>query len=361
MHLNDFLENKFNELIRGKSSSRSAAKGNGRFAVATSLGLVRNRNEDRCALLRARFGGNPSRDFNAGIVCDGLGGMESGEEAATAAAAAFLSILAQRRIGHPLEALRWAIIEANNRIYAMLGGRGGTTLTAAVVTRHQGTFFCHVGDSRLFLIGPERTVNQVTRDDTMASLLGKSLPEGERDNRLVQFVGLGDEIEPQVASVDQLGGTLLLTTDGAHDVPASIFRKVVSAAASPADLAKRLTQLSDILGGVDNSTVVVMPNYLEDEVLAGIGAELRLTIPSDEFTFLLSSYSDASMPPPQAKVAASEEPKPQTTRRRAPKAKTKDGESKSKKRSAKKARAGELPLEEPGVNVEFPDQSKGTE
>lgn len=360
--MNDFLENKFNELIRGKSSSRSAAKGNGRFAVATSIGLVRNRNEDRCALLRARFGGNPGRDFNAGIVCDGLGGMESGEEAATAAAAAFLSILAQRRIGHPLETLRWAIIEANNRVHASLGGRGGTTLTAAVVTRHQGTFFCHAGDSRLFLIGPERTVNQLTRDDTMASLLGKSLPEGERDNRLVQFVGVGDEIEPQVAAVDQLGGTLLLTSDGAHDVPASIFKKVVSAAASPADLAKRLTQLSDILGGVDNSTVVVMPNYLEDEALAGIGAELRLTIPSDEFTFLLSSYSDASTPPPAAKVAIADEPKPQATRRRAPKAKVKDGDhSKSKKRSSKKARSGELPLEEPGVNVEFPDQSKGAE
>jgi hypothetical protein len=105
-----------------------------------------------------------------------------------------------------------------------------------------------------------------------------------------------------------------------------------------------------------------MPNYLEDESLTGIGAELRLTVPNDEFTFLLSYYADASPPPPGEKVDTADEQKPSATRRRAPKAKAKNGDqSKTKKRSSKKTRADELPLEEPGVNVEFPDHSKGAE
>jgi PPM family protein phosphatase len=359
-HLNDFLENKFNDLIRAKSPLRSSATGNGRFAVATSIGHVRKANEDRCALLKARFGGTPGRDFNVGVVCDGLGGMEAGQEAAMTALASFLSTLVQGRISSPIDRLHRAIINANNSVHSILAARGGTTLTAALVTRQQGSFFCHVGDSRLFVIGPERSLSQVTRDDTMASLLGKSLPDGERDHRLVQFVGIGEEIEPQVAPVDPIGGTYLLTTDGAHDVPPRVLGRAVSAATSPSDLAKRLTQLSDILGGFDNSSVVVMPSHLDDNPYLGTGAEIVLTLPTDEYTILLSSYSDLRAPEREPDVTKGQESKIPPARRRANKPK-KDSSPRPKKRSPKKGRVGELPLEEPGVNVEFPDKPEGAE
>ena len=59
-------------------------------AVATAQGPHRERNEDRCAVVRFRFG-SMRPDLRLGILCDGMGGMAKGGEAASLALGAFIA------------------------------------------------------------------------------------------------------------------------------------------------------------------------------------------------------------------------------------------------------------------------------
>ena len=368
----DFLSQKLSDLILTRIPSRTGAKGNGRFATATSIGLVRTANEDRCAIAKVRFGGAANRDFNLGIVCDGLGGMEAGQDAAVTAIAAFIASLLRSRHMSPAEQLQEGVREANNEIYASLRGRGGTTLSAVVVTRQHGSFLCHAGDSRLFAIGPQRSLHQLTRDDTLSSILGKPSNESARDNRLVQFVGIGEDLEPQVARVPEGATSFLLTSDGAHDVPANMLQRVVTNASSPLELARRLTQLSDILGGADNSSVVVLPSRLDDAGTYAPGVEISLIVPADEMTILFDRYvslrtSIGDEPNDPAKLQPIPERKRQPSRRRTSGSRKKttnksDGATPRKRASTNEPKDGELPLEQKPsgtVDVEFEKGPKG--
>jgi serine/threonine protein phosphatase PrpC len=367
--VDDYFFAKLTELIRSRVPSRSGAKGNGRFAVGTSIGLVRTANEDRCAVLKARFGGAPNKDFNVGIVCDGLGGMDAGQDAAVTAVAAFLATLLSSSTISPLARLQEAISEANLEVHGHLRGRGGTTLSAVLITRHQGSYLCHAGDSRIFAIGTQRSLHQLTRDDTLGSLLGRDSDDGNRDNRLVQFVGVGEDLEPQLRSVPDGATSFLLTTDGAHDLPASVITRLVANAGSPLELVRRLSQLSDMLGGPDNSSAVVLPGRLDDPALSGSGVDLSLILPAEEVTIVLATWAPAQASLAQAASPSKEKPPPKERRKQSTRQRTGTSRSKKSKKiapasSSKPVRAsppGELPLEDNrtgSVNVEFEKSSK---
>ncbi len=354
--------------------SKSGTRGNGRFATGTTLGLVRTNNEDRCAIVKARFGDTPNRDFNVGVVCDGLGGMEGGQEAASLGLAVFLTTLVQSTRPSPTDRLIDAVTAANENIYSMLRGRGGTTLTAVIITRHHGSYFCHVGDTRLFSIGPDRVVQQVTRDDTLAALLQKTPLENRSDSRLLQFVGMGEEMEPQIEplGLDQRS-SFLLTSDGAHDVPRPILERVISTASSPLDLSRKLIQLSEMIGGFDNATVVVMPSRVEDEPARPEATELSIMVPAEEVAIWLMPLHE-NVPSAPAGIRNETKSATASTRPPAPPKKGSSRAEKSKKTATpSKARAAklskknppetQLPLEAKNheVNVEFQSDRRGQE
>jgi len=130
--------------------------------AATDTGLVRERNEDRYWM-------DPSR--GAFLVVDGVGGQAAGERAAEIAVAAIRQAIEVDRpraaMVCPTARVRQAIAAANNRIYAearqdpQLAGMA-CVLTLALVEGAQVTVG-HVGDSRLYLIGPG-TIRKVTSD-----------------------------------------------------------------------------------------------------------------------------------------------------------------------------------------------------
>jgi PPM family protein phosphatase len=355
--------------------AKSGTRGNGRFAVASTLGLVRPHNEDRCAVVKARFGMTPSRDFNLGIVCDGLGGMEGGQEAASLGVATFVATLIQSMRPSPTDRLYDAITAANESIFRVLRGRGGTTLTAALITRHQGAYFCHVGDSRLYVFGPDRILQQITRDDTLGALLRKTVPDAHRDSRLLQFVGMGGEMEAQIDVLPRHQASFfLLTTDGAHDVATSTLARLVSNAVSPLDLSRKLIQLSEMIGGVDNATVVVIPSRIEEEPPLAESVDLTVMLPAEEVVIWLGSRQDfvsssapqghsdapahASPPPPEAGSVASKtgggagKPRKGGTPTKTRKAKTV---------TKKKNPDTQLPLQPKAqdINVEFQNEPRG--
>jgi serine/threonine protein phosphatase PrpC len=133
--------------------------------AATDIGLVRGRNEDRYWM-------DPPR--GAFLVVDGVGGQAAGERAAEVAVAAIREAISG--IDHPLSSsvipppaarVREAIAAANNRIFAesqqdpRVAGMA-CVLTLALVEGEQVTVG-HVGDSRLYLIGPG-AIRKVTND-----------------------------------------------------------------------------------------------------------------------------------------------------------------------------------------------------
>jgi hypothetical protein len=86
--------------------------------------------------------------------------------------------------------------------------------------------------------------------------LGKS-GGGHRPD-LLQFVGIGDALEPHVEVVADAGSTLLLTTDGVHFIDPGYLSKVIHHAPDLGLCARRLVELSKMLGGPDNASVAVL-------------------------------------------------------------------------------------------------------
>ena len=252
-------------------------------ALGSSVGLVRKRNEDCCLVARASYAQGGRANFTVAMVCDGLGGMSQGREAAILAASAFCAhLFCAPDIGWE-ERLSQAIAYANAEVYRLLRGDGGTTLSAAIST-HDGAMFCHVGDSRIYGVMQDRALEQLSRDDTINALLKRQEGEAEapKVSRLLQFVGMGEEMEAQIAPVPSHCRSVLLTSDGAHDVPHSVFQRVVSAAAGGSDLVRKLLTLSDMTGGRDNASAILLPIGTESELYDERGEnELLAILPND--------------------------------------------------------------------------------
>lgn len=359
--------------------SPKAIRTHSSVALGSSVGLVRKRNEDCCLVVRGSYAKTPRGEFTAAIVCDGLGGMSQGREAAVLATSAFAAHLYCSATSSWDERLSRAIAYANHEVYRRLHGDGGTTLSAVIVPANSDAVLCHVGDSRIYALSPERVLEQLSRDDTMNALLNRreDQPDAPKDSRLLQFVGMGDEMEPQIAPVPRQAKSVLLTSDGAHDVPSSVLQRLVSAAAGGNDLVRKLLALSDMLGGRDNASAILLPlsgeaglypMSAENELLAILpGETLSICIASSE-AFERSgrpeprSTPESPAPPPSPRETASPTPPPEETAAQpepVPKEKARPRKSKQRRSRAKADSAARLPLDEPRreVDIQFSSPS----
>lgn len=360
-------------------------------ALGSSVGLVRKRNEDCCLVARASYVQGGRANFSLAMVCDGLGGMSQGREAAILAASAFTArLFCSPEIGLE-ERISQAIAYVNAEVFQRLRGDGGTTLTAAITTLDRA-MFCHVGDSRIYGVMQDRTLEQLSRDDTINALLKRQEGEAEapKDSRLVQFVGMGDEMEAQIAPIPSHCRSVLLTSDGAHDVPHSVFQRVVSAAAGGSDLIRKLLTLSDMTGGRDNASAILLPIGTEAELYDESGEnELLAILPNDTLAIHIAGSNTWDRSGYLRNVTPSNEPNEPSRRIEvAPalekaitpeKAVSSEPESKAaaskgkgrttKPRKPKRAKATKataadrLPLDEPGneVDVQFSSQANRAE
>lgn len=230
---------------------------------ATDRGRVRARNEDAYFLLHL-----DERTLVCGVA-DGLGGLRSGEVAASLAVD-----VARERIREgwreevPVsQLLRRAIWEAHDRIRGIGrrsgGGEMGSTLTLALL-RPGRADLGHVGDSRAYL-WREGFLRQLTRDH---SPVGEMLRRGElteaqaqrhpQRHLLDQAVGAGVLRAVDLVEVSlQRGDVLLLCTDGLTAVVESAEIAAVLAEEERARVPQRLIEVANQRGGPDNVTVVV--------------------------------------------------------------------------------------------------------
>lgn len=344
-------------------------------ALGSSVGLVRKRNEDCCLVARASYAHGGRANFTIAMVCDGLGGMSQGREAAILAASAFTAhLFCAPTIGWK-DRLSEAVAYVNTEVYRRLRGDGGTTLSA-VISSHHGAMFCHVGDSRIYGIMPDRALEQLSRDDTINALRKRQEGEAEvpKDSRLLQFVGMGEEMEAQIAPVPSQCRSVLLTSDGAHDVPHSVFQRVVSAASGGSDLVRKLLVLSDMTGGRDNASAIVLPMGADAELYDESGEnELLAILPNDTLAIHItgpeawerSGHTRNAPPDEPSKVVLGPGNAFNSEHRSTPSASIgKERTTKARKpkrRHTPPKTADRLPLDEPGNEIDVQFSSPATQ
>lgn len=224
------------------------------IAIGTDKGRVRSENQDRVGVLRTQD--DQGRTFIVCALCDGMGGMEAGEECASLAIASFFISCYHNRNTSISERLLNSARIANDAVFSKYAARGGATLSAFIIDNFGRFFGVNIGDSRIYSISNE--IKQLTVDDTIAGQIDASAGNNYGRNELLQFVGMGRDIQPHliefpIASKDAL---VLLTSDGVHFLPKEVMQSISQNSNEPAIAVKRLLELSKWCGGADNGSVV---------------------------------------------------------------------------------------------------------
>lgn len=139
------------------------------YALLSHKGWVRSNNEDRILAKEFKTGDKNTLCF-AAVLCDGVGGHQSGEVAARIGAETVIAHIGEYlQTSDPVELLRDAIISANSAIINAYGekpeleGMAATCLAILLVEHH--LYLASLGDSRAYLLrGSE--LHQLNYDHT---------------------------------------------------------------------------------------------------------------------------------------------------------------------------------------------------
>jgi PPM family protein phosphatase len=240
-------------------------------ASLTDVGLQRANNEDSYLYWEPEDDVTFRAKGRLGIIADGMGGYEGGQEASRLAVQTVRETYAHARTSDPKAALYDAFILAHARIlnygleHLELQGMGTTCTALAILDRQ--LFFAHVGDSRLYLIR-NRMLSKLTKDHSYVSRLVESGIVRSEDAEthpqrhiLTAALGSGTEVIPDVspsATGLEDGDVLILCTDGlwGQVTEKELILAVESASAEQACLA--LVKIALDRGGPDNITLQVL-------------------------------------------------------------------------------------------------------
>ncbi|MCK1511369.1 hypothetical protein IVB22_02030 [Bradyrhizobium sp. 190] len=220
---------------------------NDQAIIASDIGVVRTENQDRVAVLRVSDGPRP---FVCFALSDGMGGMKDGGPCATVSIASFFSSLVEASELEPHRKLHIATNVANETVYKTWQGRGGATLSAVLIDADNSAYVSNVGDSRVYALDAKWTkLSRVTVDDNLKEAFGGA------DRGLVQFIGIGKSLVPNVQQVAVGLSSFFITSDGAHYFDEKIFEQLLLCATDPLRATDRLLALARWLGGPDNASV----------------------------------------------------------------------------------------------------------
>lgn len=253
-------------------------------AALTDVGCVRTNNEDS-------FGYDAAHHFYA--VCDGMGGMASGEVASGLAIAAVLESFIQQS-QPPADGetapsaevkLYNAVLLANQVVHRVsqevpeYSGMGTTLVAACVEGQH--LYLANVGDSRAYLIH-EGLCMQVTMDHSylneMVSSGSMSVEEAsasEMQSVITRAIGALPQVEPDLFSLEPANGdTLLLASDGlTRYASGDEIAALISASETLEAACTNLIAIAKERGGVDNITCLLL-RFLANNSAAVVQASL---------------------------------------------------------------------------------------
>jgi protein phosphatase len=233
-------------------------------SALSDIGCVRSNNEDF-------FGYDESLGIY--VVCDGMGGMASGEVASSRSVAAILESFAQSATsGLPISTrLLHAINNANTDVWEkgqIPEHKGmGTTVVVAAVDGSK-LILGNVGDSRAYLLKDGQCtqltvdhsyVNELIRNGTLTLENAHTVDLQGMESIITRAIGVAAEVEPDFFSVELSPGTgILLATDGlSRYVHQDEISSILSSATFETACAN-LIQVAKERGGLDNVTCILL-------------------------------------------------------------------------------------------------------
>lgn len=253
------------------------------FAGMTSVGLVREHNEDNLVIAdlatkgRQELGQTIANTVTASgamfAVCDGMGGAAAGEVASQMAVDFLFENLTAANFGGDRDTLARQLVSvverAGKQIFdtaqADRSRRGmGTTSTVAVLL-DKVLFVAQVGDSRAYILR-NGVLKQVTKDQSLVNQLIEAghLTEEEAEafehsNIILQALGTSEKVQVDLTFVElRQSDRLMMCSDGLSGlVHAETIAETLRSVGEPSACCARLTELANEGGGHDNITVIV--------------------------------------------------------------------------------------------------------
>lgn len=240
-----------------------------RFFGATDTGLVRKSNQDSYI---TAF--NETGDVFV-IVCDGIGGNQSGDVASMTAinylSDAFSSTGGFQSEKELLEWLKLHLSKANDEIFSLAATRReyqgmGTTLVGLLLS-NQGQYVVNLGDSRCYALFESGVFQCCTVDHNLMNDLlrsGEVTLEEARSNKkknyLTNALGIWNNVKADVFRIKDPVVRFLICSDGLHgyvkeEIIASIMKQPQLSLQSRN---KKLMDAALKAGGYDNITVVLV-------------------------------------------------------------------------------------------------------
>ena len=192
------------------------------YYALTDIGKIREKNQDQAATAINL------KDQVLGVVCDGMGGHKAGEIASHVVEEHVLTCFkANPPFLDDEEVTNWlmdTVLEAHQIVKRMANMQEdtkgmGTTVAIAVVDGDDA-FFCHVGDSRIYIYD-DQEITQMTRDHTLVNELierGAITKEEGKNHRqknvLMQAIGVEMNIVPDIQKYKLNGKNILICSDG---------------------------------------------------------------------------------------------------------------------------------------------------
>ena len=209
----------------------------------TDQGAMRSSNQDSFCARISNFGNQTAAML---AVCDGVGGLQSGELASTGAVRCFENWFEQQlpelmRAGLTENSVFLSWHKMLEQLHKKLcsyaektGFQLGTTVSAVLMMQEQ-MYLVQIGDSRIYL-DDEIDLVQLTKDQTLAVQeieAGRLSPEEARTDRrssiLLQCLGCG-RMEPVFQSTERpQRGAVLLSSDGfCHNLTEAHLHQVLT-------------------------------------------------------------------------------------------------------------------------------------
>jgi serine/threonine protein phosphatase PrpC len=233
-------------------------------SALSDIGCVRTNNEDS-------FGYSETQGIY--IVCDGMGGMASGEVASANAVRTIIEAFdASTNSGVPVSTRLLQAIDAANRVVWQQaqspGYTGmGTTVVAAALDRDK-LVVGNVGDSRAYLVESGKCmqltvdhsyVNELIRNGTLTVDEAQDPELQGMDSVITRAIGAAETVQPDFFSVEVHPGTsVLLATDGLTQYLLQDEIALVLVNSTFDSACSNLIEIAKQRGGQDNITCLIL-------------------------------------------------------------------------------------------------------
>lgn len=236
----------------------------------TDVGLQRKNNQDSYSVMLAPSQEAWEKRGHVFLVADGMGGHAAGE-LASKIAADNIPHTYSKLANPPPAAIIKSIKDANSQIHSRgkssVDFHGMGTTCSSLVLLPQGALVAHVGDSRVYRLRPDRVLEQLSFDHSLAweMLARGKVSESQvallvRKNIITRSLGSAPEVEVDLEGPFPVfpGDTFLVCSDGLSGQVEDQEIGSTLASMEPEEAVRALIHLAILRGGPDNITAIVV-------------------------------------------------------------------------------------------------------